>query len=74
MLASATGTILAAGILGFLLIASGVLVWDGLAAGFGAGRATSSAELRRARTRFAVGVIAFAVTLWLALGMLSRAW
>lgn len=73
MLASVTSTILVAGILGFLLVASGVLVWDGLAAGVAAAHPTSS-ERRRARLRLAVGLIAFALTLWVALGMLSHAW
>lgn len=74
MLASAAGTILLAGILGFLLIGSGVLLWEGIAVGVVAPRHATPAELRRARVMLAVGAIAFSVTLWITLGMLSRAW
>lgn len=74
MLASTAGTILLAGILAFLLVGSGVLLWEGIAVGVVAPRGATPSELRRARVMLAVGGIAFSVTLWIALGMLSRAW
>jgi hypothetical protein len=60
------------GIVAFLAIASGVLVWDGLAAA-SAGRVAAPSERRLARLRLAVGVAGFGVALWLALGLLTHA-
>jgi len=60
--------------LAFLALASSVLVWDGLAMGVGHGRGFAPRDLRRVRFRFTVGVVVFAVVLWMAFGLLTRAW
>lgn len=58
----------------FLALASSVLVWEGLATGVVHGRALARRALWRVRFRFTVGVIVFAIVLWIAFGMLTRAW
>lgn len=66
--------ILAAAILVFVGIASGVLLWDGLAVAGARGHPGADREVRRAHARVAVGVIGLALVLWIALGILTRAW
>ena len=58
----------------FLGLASSLLVWDGLAIGLAHGPELDRGELRRARVRFTTGVLVLAAVLWIALGMLTRAW
>jgi len=70
---STVSQILAVGILVFVAIGSGVLAWDGFAAGVGRERAEAAREVRRARVRLATGVVGLAVVLWIALGMLTHA-
>lgn len=66
--------ILVAAILVFVAIASGVLLWEALAVGVAPRHQETGRGLRRARARLAVGVIGLAIVLWIALGMLTRAW
>jgi hypothetical protein len=66
--------ILAAAILVFVAIASGVLLWDGLAVAGAHGHPGAGREVRRAHARVVVGVIGLALVLWIALGILTRAW
>lgn len=61
-------------ILVFLAVASSVLVWEGLAMGMGRASAPAGRDLWRVRLRFAVGVIVFALVLWIAFGLVTRAW
>ena len=58
----------------FLALASSVLVWEGLATGVVHGGALPRAERRRVRFRFTVGALVFGAVLWIALGLLTRAW
>lgn len=58
----------------FLGAASSVLVWDGLAVGLVHGPDLAARVLWRARLRFTTGVIILSAVLWIALGMLTRAW
>lgn len=60
--------------LAFLALASGVLVWEGLATGLGHGRALAGRALWRVRLRFTAGVIIFAIVLWIAFGIVTHAW
>ncbi len=55
----------------FIGIASAVLLWDGIAGLAPGGGATAHAW--RARARLAVGVLGFAMALWIVLGMLTHA-
>lgn len=66
-------TILVAAILAFVAIASGVLLWEGLAVA-AHGHPGTDREARRARARVAVGVIGLAIVLWIGLGILTHAW
>jgi hypothetical protein len=66
-------TALMIGILVFVAVASGVLLWEGLAARAAEGHAGTGRDLRRARARLAVGAIGIAIVLWIALGLLTRA-
>lgn len=70
---STMSQVLAVAILVFVAIGSGVLVWDGLAAGVGRHAAGSTSEIRRARARLAAGVLGLALVLWVALGLLTHA-
>lgn len=75
MSASLASSILALGIVAFVAIASAMLMWNGLAAEFAKGRAGARARLLHgARARLLIGVLGFALALWLALGLLTRAW
>jgi hypothetical protein len=65
-------TALVIGILAFVAVASGVLLWEGLAARAAAGQAEAGRDLRRARARLAVGAIGIAIVVWIALGILTR--
>ncbi len=65
--------ILVAGILVFVGIASGVLLWEGLAVGVAHRHTETGRELRRARARLAIGAIGLAIVLWIAFGILTRA-
>jgi hypothetical protein len=58
----------------FLLVGSGVLVWDGLATGFGHGHAAALHGTDHAKGRLAAGIVGFAIAVWIALGMLTHAW
>jgi hypothetical protein len=69
---STLSQILGVALLVFLGVGSGVLVWDGLAIGFGA-RTSDVGVRRRARARLAVGVLGFALAAWLGLGFLTHA-
>jgi hypothetical protein len=73
MSASPTSIVLGAAILVFVGIASGVLIWEGLASGLGR-RTAAGAPGWRVRIRFAIGVLGFGLALWIALGLLTRAW
>jgi hypothetical protein len=64
--------VLAVALVVFLGGASAVLVWDGLALGFGAAGGGTVAR-RRARLRLAAGVLGFALALWAGLGLLTHA-
>jgi hypothetical protein len=66
--------ILVAAVLAFVGIASGVLLWEGLAVGATHGPAVAGRERWRARARIAVGVTGLAIVLWIAFGLLTRAW
>jgi hypothetical protein len=58
----------------FVLVGSGVLMWDGLATGgFGHGRGAALHPHEHAKARLAVGVFGLAVAVWILLGMLSHA-
>jgi hypothetical protein len=70
---SVASIVLAVGILAFMAIASAFLIWDGLAHEFARGAGTRVAGWR-SRARLAVGVIGFALALWIGLGLLTRAW
>lgn len=65
--------ILAAAVLAFVGIASGVLLWEGLAASAAPGP-VAAGERWRSRARIAVGVTGLALVLWIAFGLLTRAW
>jgi hypothetical protein len=71
---SPTSLVLATALLVFVGVASGVLVWDGLATGLGKRAAAAGVRVWRARLRFAIGVVGFGLALWFALGLLNRAW
>jgi hypothetical protein len=58
----------------FLAFASGVLVWEGLATGVGPRHALARGDVWRARFRFTLGMIVLAMVLWIASGLLTRAW
>ena len=66
---SLASKILAFGIVAFIGVASAVLLWDGLAAEVGKGAGPSW----RTRARLVVGGVGFAIALWVALGILTRA-
>jgi hypothetical protein len=66
--------ILGAAILAFVGIASGVLLWEGLAVATAHGHAGPDREVRRARARMAVGVLGLAIVLWIGLGIITHAW
>ncbi len=68
------GRVLVIGTFVFLALASSVLVWEGLATGMGHGRALAGRALWRVRFRFTVGVIVFAIVLWIAFGIVTHAW
>lgn len=72
-MSSTMSQVLAAALLAFVAIGSGVLVWDGLATGVGGGRAEAAREVRRARARLAAGVVGLALAIWIALGLLTHA-
>lgn len=61
------------GILAFVAVASGVLLWEGLAARAADGHPGTDRELRRARARLAVGALGIGIVLWIAIGILTRA-
>jgi hypothetical protein len=56
----------------FLLIASGVLLWEGLASTMMREHPKVSREVRDAPLRLAIGFVGFAIALWIRLGMLTR--
>lgn len=61
-------------ILVFLALASSALVWEGLATGVGHGRRSlAGRDLWRVRFRFTIGVIVFAIVLWIAFGLVTHA-
>lgn len=66
--------VLVIAILVFVALASSVLVWEGLATGIGHAHALAGRDLWRVRFRFTVGVIVFAIVLWIAFGIVTRAW
>lgn len=66
--------IIVAALLAFVGIASGVLLWEGLAVGLAHGRGVAHRELRRARARLAVGAVGLAIVIWIAFGILTHAW
>lgn len=63
---------LVAGLLAFVGVASSVLLWESLA--FGLAHGGPHRELRRARVRFAVGVVGLAIVIWITSGILTHAW
>ncbi len=64
--------VLGACMVAFVGIASGVLLWDGLAAESGSVHA-GGRELWRTRGEIVVGALGLAAALWTALGMLTHA-
>ena len=66
------GRILALAIVAFVAVASGLLIWDGLAAEFASERAKPR-EVWKTRARLAVGIVGFGVAVWVGLGMLTHA-
>lgn len=66
---STMSVVFAMGLLAFVGLASAVLLWEGLS-GVRNGHA---AVHEHARGRILVGAIGFALVLWLAIGLLSRA-
>jgi hypothetical protein len=64
--------LLAVALVAFIGIASAILLWDGLAGISSDGGAAANAPWR-ARARMAVGVLGFAIALWIILGMLTHA-
>ncbi len=66
--------ILVTAILVFVGIASGVLLWESLAVGVAHRHAYVGREVWRTRAQLAVGVIGIAIVLWIAFGLLTRAW
>jgi hypothetical protein len=71
---SRSSVVLFAAILAFVASASAIMVWDALAQGVGRSSLATGAERRRRIAEIVVGVLGIAIALWLALGMLSRAW
>ncbi len=70
---SPVGRILAGGIVLFLLVASGALIASGLANG--RSKKSRVAKSRwRSRLQLAIGILAFAVSAWIGLGMITHAW
>ncbi len=65
---------LVAGLLTFVGIASGVLLWEGLELRPVHGPRGSGHELRHARARLAAGAVGLAIVIWIASGILTRAW
>ena len=63
--------VLVLGILVFLALGSGVLVWDGLAVGFGRHR-PGGAGVGWARLRLVAGAVGVGLAIWLAAGYLTR--
>jgi hypothetical protein len=70
---SLTSIVLVGGVIVFIAIASATLIWDGLATEFTSGAVRRRASWR-SRARLAVGVLGFALALWVGLGLLTRAW
>jgi hypothetical protein len=66
--------ILVAAILVFVGFASGVLLWESLAIGVGHRHAYVGREVWRTRAQLTLGVIGIAIVLWIAFGVLTRAW
>ncbi len=64
--------LLALALVAFIGIASAILLWDGLA-GISPGGAAAAHAPWRARARITVGVLGFAIALWIVLGMLTHA-
>jgi hypothetical protein len=58
-------------LLTFLLVGSGVLLWDGLSTAVHHGRAMALHD--HARGRLAVGIVGFAIAAWIVLGVLTHA-
>ncbi len=76
MLAAVSSTlsrVLAGAIAAFVVIASGFLLWEGLAGSMARRQPAAGRELRDVRLRLVVGMIGIAVALWIALGMLTHA-
>ncbi len=70
---SSVGHILAGGIVLFVLVASGALIVSGLANGRSA--TSRAAQSRwRSRLQLAIGILGFAVSAWIGLGMITHAW
>lgn len=65
--------ILVIALLAFVGIASGTLLWEGLALGV-VQRHGGVGEHRHARAMLAVGAIGVAIVLWIAFGILTHAW
>src|SRR5574341_398069 len=58
----------------FLAVGSGVLLWDGLAAGgLRHGRGAALQDADHARARLAAGIVGFAISAWALLGLLTHA-
>jgi hypothetical protein len=73
-MSSAMSVVLVAGILAFVAAASALMTWDALAHGIGRRPLATDAERWRTVAELAVGVLGLSIALWLALGMLARAW
>ncbi len=73
MIASAASSVLAAAIIVFLMVASAILVWDGLGAGLGKDRSATAGERWRARGQVVIGALGVAIALWAGLGILTHA-
>ena len=73
MFTSTASRILAFAVLAFMALASGLLLWDGLATEFRRDRENAGRALRNARLRVAVGVLGLAIACWIGLGMITHA-
>ncbi len=66
--------IIATALLLFVGVASGALLWDGLALSLAHGRAGSDREVRQGRARVVFGAVGVGIAIWLISGLLTHAW
>lgn len=66
--------LLVTALLAFVGVASGALLWEGIAAGAAHGMPGARGVLHAGRARLVVGAIGLAAVLWIASGILTHAW